>query len=230
MTARSAQDAAACLDELLRSRRSIRAYRNDPVGHATVMEILQVAACAPSNSNTQPWQVHALAGSAIVDVEAAITTLFDSGKTPPPHHFPTQLPETYGTRQADFAARYYQVLGIDRSDVARRATQSRRNFGFFGAPVGLIFTIDACLKPHSWLDLGLYVQSVMLAARARGLDTCPQVSFAPYHDIIAPLLGIPDGQVTVCGMSLGFRDENAEVNSLGMPRRDASEFVRSMGF
>ncbi len=226
----SIDDTAACLDGLLRSRCSVRAFRDEPVPRETVLEILRVAARAPSNSNTQPWQVYALAGEGIRRVEAAITAVFDSGQLPPAHHFPTPLPEAYGARQADFATRYYEALGIDRADATTRARQTRRNFGFFGAPVGLIFTIDACLKPHSWLDLGLYLQSVMLAARARGLDTCPQVSFAPYHAAIAPVLGMPDGQVTVCGMSLGHRDERAPVNAFETPRRDVAGFVRTLGF
>lgn len=226
----SIDDTTACLDGLLRSRGSVRAFRDEAVSRETVLEILRAASRAPSNSNTQPWQVYALAGKAIREVEGAITAVFDSGELPPTHHFPTPLPEAYGARQADFAARYYQALGIDRMDAAARARQTRRNFGFFGAPVGLIFSIDACLKPHSWLDLGLYLQSVMLAARSRGLDTCPQVSFAPYHAVIAPVLGLPEGQVTVCGMSLGYRDERAAVNGFETPRREVGEFVRMMGF
>lgn len=223
-------DTAACLDGLLRSRCSVRAFRDEPVPRERVTEILRVAARAPSNSNTQPWQVYALAGEGIRQVEAAIITVFDSGQLPPSHHFPASLPEAYGARQADFAARYYEALAIDRSDTAARARQTRRNFGFFGAPVGLVFAIDAGLKPHSWLDLGLYLQSVMLAARARGLDTCPQVSFAPYHAVIAPLLGMPSEQVTVCGMSLGYRDERAAVNGLETPREPVESFVRFAGF
>lgn len=226
----SIDDTTACLDGLLRSRGSVRAFRDEAVSRETVLEILRAASRAPSNSNTQPWQVYALAGKAIREMEGAITAVFDSGELPPTHHFPTPLPEAYGARQADFAARYYQALGIDRMDAAARARQTRRNFGFFGAPVGLIFSIDACLKPHSWLDLGLYLQSVMLAARSRGLDTCPQVSFAPYHAVIAPVLGLPEGQVTVCGMSLGYRDERAAVNGFETPRREVGEFVRMMGF
>jgi len=226
----SVAESAACLDSLLRSRCSVRAFRDEPVPRETVLEILRVAGRAPSNSNTQPWHVHALAGEAIRELEAAITAVFDSGQLPPPHHFPVPLPDEYGARQADFAARYYQALDIDRTDAAARARQTRRNFGFFGAPVGLIFSIDACLKPHSWLDLGLYLQSVMLAARSRGLDTCPQVSFAPYHAVIAPVLGMPEGQVTVCGMSLGYRDERAAVNGFETPREDVESFARFVGF
>jgi nitroreductase len=217
-------------DALLRSRRSVRAFRDQPVPRETVLDILRVATHAPSNSNSQPWHVYALAGEAIREIESAITDVFDSGRLPPSNHFPSPLPEAYAARQADFAARYYAALGVERGDAEGRARQTRRNFSFFGAPVGLIFTLDACLRPHSWLDLGLYLQSVMLAARARGLDTCPQVSFAPYHGIIAPLLGMPSGQVTVCGLSLGWRDEQAPVNALGMPRGDVDDFVRTRGF
>jgi nitroreductase len=133
-------------------------------------------------------------------------------------------------RQADFAMRYYGSLGIDRKDAEARTRQTLRNFSFFGAPVGLIFSIDGRLGRHSWLDLGLYVQNVMIAARSRGLDTCPQVSFARFHSLIASHLGMGAEEVTACGMSMGFGDTGASVNQMKMPRQHVSEFVRLAGF
>ncbi|WP_208509843.1 nitroreductase [Variovorax paradoxus] len=134
-----------------------------------------------------------------------------------------------GAARAPLGARLC-ALGIDRADAAARARQTRRNYGFFGAPVGLIFGIDARLARHSWLDLGLFVQNVMIAAKARGIDTCPQVSFAPFHALIAERLGMPPEEVTACGMSMGWGDPSAEVNRMAMPRRAVEDFARFEGF
>ena len=173
---------AHCVDQVLRSRRSTRAYKPDPVSAETILDILDCAATAPSNSNTQPWRVHVLAGAPMRELGDALVASFRENLLPPSFHFPDPLPAEFGERQADFAARYYGCLGIDRQDAAARSSQTEKNFHFFGAPVGLIFSIDARLAAHSWLDLGLFVQNVMIAAGARGLATCPQVSFARFHD------------------------------------------------
>jgi nitroreductase len=226
----SQADIGRCVDEVLQSRRSVRAYRPDPVPRAQVLEILQAAASAPSNSNTQPWRVYVVTGAPMKRLGDALVAAFEEGSFPPSTHFPDPLPAVFCDRQADFAMRYYGSLGIDRGDAAARTRQTLRNFSFFGAPVGLIFTIDARLGRHSWLDLGLYVQNVMIAARARGLDTCPQVSFARFHSLIASHLDIGPEEVTACGMSMGFGDANASVNQVKMPRQHVSEFVRLAGF
>lgn len=223
-------DIANCVDQVLRSRRSTRAYRPQPVRAQLVREILDSAATAPSNSNTQPWRVHALAGAALRELGDALVASFREGRLPPSSHFPDPLPAELGARQADFAMRYYDCLGIERQDGAARARQTEKNFHFFGAPVGLIFSIDARLTAHSWLDLGLFVQNVMIAARARGLATCPQVSFARFHPVIAALLPMAPHHVTACGMSLGFPDESAPVNQVRMPRERASAFAQFSGF
>lgn len=223
-------DIAGCVDEILRSRRSVRAYKPDAVPRDAVLEILQAAATAPSNSNTQPWRVHVLTGAPMQELGAALVAAFREDKLPPSPHFPDPLPSMFCARQADFAARYYGALGIDRQDAAARALQTQRNFTFFGAPVGLIFSIDARLNRHSWLDLGLFVQNVMIAAKARGIDTCPQVSFARFHPVIASCLGMPPEDVTACGMSMGFADTGAQVNQARMPRQRVEEFVRLVGF
>jgi nitroreductase len=223
-------DIAGCVDQVLRSRRSIRAYRPEPVPLATVLEILEVAGAAPSNSNTQPWRVHVLAGAPMQQLGAALVAAFREDRLPPSPHFPDPLPQEFGARQSDFAERYYRSLAIDRQDAQARARQTERNFSFFGAPVGLIFGIDARLNRHSWLDLGLFVQNVMIAARARGLATCPQVSFARFHPVIAAHLRMPADEVTACGMAMGFAEPDANVNRMDMPRRRVEEFVRVAGF
>ncbi len=222
--------AAEAMDAAMRARKSTRAFRADTVSRRQVQEILAIAGSAPSNSNTQPWQVHVLAGAPKRALSAALLEAHEGNSLPAFAHFPDPLPAACGARQDDFGARYYRALGIDRSDAAARARQTGRNFAFFDAPVGLIFTIDAGFKPHSWLDYGLYLQSVMLAATARGLATCPQVSFARYQPVIARELQLPPGQSVVCGMSLGYADDSAAVNHLGMPREPVDSLVTLLGF
>jgi nitroreductase len=226
----SQADVARCVDGVLRSRRSVRAFKPDPVPAGIVRDILQAAASAPSNSNTQPWRVYAVTGESRKVLGDALVAAFQEGKLPPSRHFPDPLPEVFSQRQADFAQRYYDCLGIGRDDAEGRARQTQRNFGFFGAPVGLIFGIDARLTRHSWLDLGLFVQNVMIAARARGLDTCPQVSFARFHAVIASHLPMAPEEVTACGMSLGFAAADARVNRMDMPRQPLEQFVHMAGF
>lgn len=222
--------ATAAMDAAMRTRKSTRAFCSDPVSRQQVEEILAIAGSAPSNSNTQPWQVHVLAGAHKHALSAALLEAHSANQLPPFAHFPDALPPACAARQDDFGARYYSALGIDRADLAARARQTGRNFSFFDAPVGLIFTIDVGLKPHSWLDYGLFVQNVMLAATARGLATCPQVSFARYQTVIARELQLPAGYNVVCGMSLGYADENAAVNHLAMPREPMDKLVTLLGF
>ena len=226
----SQADIGACVEAVMRSRRSVRAYMPAPVSRDLVLDILRAASSAPSNSNTQPWRVYVLTGAPMKALGEALLAASRDGNVPAPTHFPDPLPSVFCGRQADFAERYYGSLGIDRKDAAARARQTQRNFTFFGAPVGLIFSIDARLSRHSWLDLGLYVQNVMIAAKARGLDTCPQVSLARFHAIVASHLEMPAQEVTACSMAMGFGDPDASVNRMHMPRQQVEEFVRLAGF
>jgi nitroreductase len=219
-------DIARCVDGVLQARRSVRAYKVDAVPRSTVMDVLRAASTAPSNSNTQPWRVHVLSGETKRTLGEALVAAFREGRLPTSAHFPDPLPQAFCDRQADFASRYYDSLGIARDDGAARLRQTERNFSFFGAPVGLIFAIDGRLTRHSWLDLGLFVQNVMIAAKARGLATCPQVSFARFHPVIASHLSMDPQDLTACGMSLGFADAEARVNRMDMPRQPLEEFVR----
>ncbi|MDO9435235.1 MAG: nitroreductase [Hydrogenophaga sp.] len=214
----------------MRSRRSLRAFHPKSVPRELLEALLAVAATAPSNSNTQPWRVHALAGASLQTLGDALVAAFRENRLPPSPHFPEPLPEEHAQRQREFGATYYRTLGLDITDMPGRMRQTERNFHFFGAPVGLIFTIDKRLAPHSWLDLGLLVQNVMIAASARGLGSCPQVSFARFHPVIAQHLTLGEHEVTVCGMSLGYPEPDAPINRMSMPRRDVREFVSFESF
>ena len=226
----SQADIARCVGNVLRSRSSVRAYRRQPVTKELVKEILVEASSAPSGANTQPWRLYVLTGAPMKALGDALLAASRSGSAPPPAHFPEPLPDVFRARLQDFGARYYASLGIERHDAPARARQSERNLGFFGAPVGLIFSIDRRLKAHSWIDLGLFAQNLMIAAKARGIDTCPQVSFAPFHEVIAAHLRMPEEEVTAFGMSMGFGDPAAEVNQVRMPRERVEDFARLLGF
>ena len=224
------REIASCVAHVLHSRRAVRAFKAQPLSRELVEEILQDAATAPSGANIQPWRVYVVSGKAKDELADALVAASRAGAALAPAHFPEPLPEVFRARLQDFGSRYYASLGIERHDTPARTRQSERNFSFFGAPVGLIFSIDRRLKPHSWIDLGLFAQNVMIAAKARGIDTCPQVSFAPFHEVLASHLDMPPDEVTAFGMSMGFGDADAKVNQTRMPRERVHDFARLIGF
>ena len=166
-----------------------------------LVEILDVARMAPSNFNSQPWRVHVVEGAAKRALSDAISRAHSANTYPPFSPFPQTPPTDCAARVDDFGCRYYAALGIDRADIAARARRTGQNFLFFGAPVGFIYTIDSALTKHSWLDFGLFIQNVMLAAHARGLATCPRVSFVRCQSIIAEQLKLAPEEAVACGMS-----------------------------
>ncbi|WP_083745645.1 nitroreductase [Variovorax sp. KK3] len=223
-------EARRVMDAVVKSRTAVRAFLPRPVPRSMVMDILDVARFAPSNSNTQPWFVHALQGDAKQRLTEALMRSHESDELPASRHFPSDLPPSCKDRQADFGTRYYRTLGIDRDDATGRYRQTGRNYRFFDAPVGLIFSIDSRLTRHSWLDFGLFLQTLMLAARSRGLDTCPQVSFVRHEPVILDALQLPAGRTIACGMSMGYAAPDAALNRLDMPRAAVDEFASFLGF
>jgi nitroreductase len=221
---------ASIVDAVIKSRRAVRCFRPDAIPRHVIEQILDVARSAPSNSNTQPWRVYVLAGEDKLSLSDALRRAQIEDRHPPLRHLPDPLPEAMRTRQKAFGATYYGALGISKTDIQERARATARNFDFFGAPVGLIFAVDSSLSKYSWLDCGIFIQTVMIAASAVGLNTCPQVSFARYQDIVSTHLGFPAGFDVVCGMSLGFADENSALNSLDMAREPVQGFSRFLGF
>jgi nitroreductase len=145
-------------------------------------------------------------------------------------YYPSEWVSPYLDRRRQVGWALYGLLGIQRGDQERMHAQNRRNFRFFDAPVGLIFTIDRVLQQGSWLDYGMFLQNVILAARARGLDTCPQAAFAQFHRVITEALDIPERQMLVCGMALGYADPAAVENSLQTPREAVDQFAFFQGF
>ena len=220
---------AASVDGVIRSRQTTRAFRPEAVPQAQLIEIFETARTAPSTFNTQPWRMHVLIGEAKHALSEALVQAHTANSQPPYAAIPNPAPAGCASRQDDFGRRYYAVLGIDRTDMAARSRQTARNFVFFDAPVGIIFTIDDSLTKHSWLDYGLFLQNLMIAAHARGLATCPQVSFVRYQSVIATQLGLPANESVVCGMSLGYADDEAALNQMEMPRESLETFAKWYG-
>ncbi len=230
MTAITTESTAA-VDAAITSRRSLRAFLPTPVPRETVEAILGVAARAPSGTNTQPWQVHVLTGAAKEALSADIVAAYDDPAERALHteeyaYYPTEWRSPFIERRRKVGWDLYTLLGIAKTDKTRMHAQHRRNYQFFGAPVGLMFTIDRVMQQGSWLDYGMFLQSVMVAARARGLDTCPQAAFMQFHRIIARHLSLPDSQMLVCGMSLGHADTAAPENTLLTEREPVAGFAR----
>lgn len=222
------QDETAVVDDAITSRRSVRAFLPTAVPDETIRDILRVASRAPSGANMQPWKVYVVTGERKQKLSQAI---LDSGVRPEKieweeyRYYPDQFFEPYLTRRRTVGFALYNLLGIGRREVERMRAQHDRNFTFFDAPVGMIFTIDRRLNAGSWVDHGMFLQNIMIAARGRGLHTCPQAAFAPYHRQIRPLLGIPDEEIVVCGMALGHEDASRPENDLRSERTQLDEFV-----
>ena len=217
------------VDAAIVGRRSIRKFLNQPVDRETVEQILEVSARAPSGTNMQPWHVHVVAAKTMAGLSRDLLDAHYNHQgdySSEYDYYPDTFAEPFKSRRKKVGLDLYGLLGIEKGAVAKMQAQHGRNYLFFDAPVGLIFTIDRSLKIGSWLDYGMFLQNIMIAARARGLDTCPQAAFAKYHKIIRNHLNIADEQIVVCGMSLGLIDEAAIENRLETEREPVAGFAR----
>ena len=224
----------ALVDAAITTRQSLRAFLSTEVPRETLEAILGVAARAPSGTNTQPWKVYVLTGEARSSLSRKIRAAYDDPAERATHteeyaYYPTEWVSPFIDRRRKVGWDLYTLLGIAKTDKARMHAQHSRNYDFFGAPVGLMFTIDRVMRQGSWLDYGMFLQSIMVAARARGLHTCPQAAFTQFHRIICPHIGAPENEQLVCGMSLGHADPGAVENTLATERASVSSFVNFLG-
>lgn len=223
---------AAAVDDAIASRRSMRRYLPTPVSRALIDHILTVASRAPSGTNMQPWQVCALGGDKKAALEEALVDAslnHGDAHTAEFPYYPEQFPEPYKSRRRKVGWDLYGLLEITREDKEKMRQQMARNFLFFDAPVGLIFTIDRVLEIGSWLDYGMFMENIMIAARGHGLHTCPQVAFSKYHTIIREHLDIGQEKIVICGMSIGYADVEAPENTLVTEREPVANFTRYFG-
>lgn len=219
--------------EAIATRRSVRRFLSDPVPRAVVEEILDLAARAPSGTNMQPWRARVLAGAPKDALCQAVLEAFlaeEPGHSQEYPYYPNEFFEPYLSRRRKVGWDLYGLLGITRADKERMKAQHGRNYLFFDAPVGMIFTIDRRLALGSWLDYGMFLENVMIAARACGLDTCPQVAWTHYHRVIRRVLPLDEHEAVVCGMALGKADPDARENALITERTPARDFATFDGF
>ena len=219
------------VDAAITSRRSVRAFLPTPVPEATVRAILEVASRAPSGTNTQPWKVHVVTGAARRRLADAVRAAYDDPAEREQHseeydYYPREWASPYIDRRRKVGWDLYGLLEIGKADKDKMHAQHGRNYAFFDAPVGLIFTIDRIMALGSWLDYGMFLENIMIAARGRGLDTCPQAAFTEFHRVIAHELELGDHEMVVCGMALGVADPDAVVNRLVTERAGVDEFAR----
>jgi nitroreductase len=224
------------VDHAITSRRSIRRFLPTEVSRETLESILRVASRAPSGTNTQPWRVHVLTGGARQGLVDKVTAAFlGSGLVDhhqAPHkeeydYYPSQWVSPYIDRRRKVGWDLYGLLGIAKGDTERMREQQARNFAYFDAPVGLVFTIDRVMGRGSWLDYGMFVQNIMIAARARGLDTCPQAAFNQFHAVIEEHLALDaTKEMVVMSMALGWADPQALDNTLLTEREPVSSFAK----
>lgn len=225
----------ASVDAAIENRFCVRAFAPTPVPRQTVADILRVAARAPSGTNAQPWQVYVLQGASRAALVTQVCAAYDAGAADPQlaaryraeyDYYPSQWIEPYLGRRRQNGWSLYGLLGIAKGDKDKMHAQHRRNYQFFDAPVGLIFTIHRVMGAGSLLDYGMFLQNVMVAARARGLHSCPQAAWNHYGSIILPHVGAGADEKLVCAMALGWPDEQAPVNGFETPREDVERFTR----
>jgi nitroreductase len=215
--------------KLIESRRSIRAFLPEPVPRATIERIIAAAARAPSGTNTQPWHVHVLTGAARERMVEKVCRAFDEEADAHKYeydYYPLEFVEPYLSRRRKVGFALYGLLGIAKGDRDAMKAQHRRNYTFFDAPVGLMFTIDRRMGRGSWMDYGGFMQNLMLAARACGYDTCPQAAWIQFYKIVSAELALPENEQLVCGMALGRADPDAPENALVSERAGLEEYVR----
>jgi nitroreductase len=226
------------VDQAIESRQSMRQFLPTPVPRELIERLLELAARAPSGTNTQPWKVYVMQGESLSALVGKVCSAHDAIRAQPElakefkeayDYYPEQWVSPYIDRRRENGWGLYGLLGIGKGDKDKMHAQQQRNFKFFDAPVGLMFTLDKVMGRGSLVDYGMFMQTLMVAARGHGLHTCPQAAWNGFAKIILPHVGAGEGEMLVCGMSLGYADESAQVNTFRTPRVAASEFTTFLG-
>jgi nitroreductase len=215
------------------SRRSVRAFLSTPVPGSEIRNVLELAARAPSGGNVQPWRLYVLIGEPLGEFKARVLERFATNPAPDPieyHIYPENLWEPHRTQRFRVGEMMYGELGIPREDKGARLNWFRNNFDFFGAPVALFCYVDRRMGPPQWSDLGMYLQTVMLLLRERGLDSCSQECWSIYNRLVAEFLSPPPELLLFCGMAIGYADEAAPVNRLRSERLELADVAELLGF
>ncbi len=222
------------VDQAISSRMSVRAFTSQPVERSVITHLLEVASRAPSGTNTQPWKVYVLQGASRDSLVDKVCAAHDAVRADPTlaaqyveayDYYPEKWVSPYIDRRRENGWGLYGLLGIGKGDKDQMHAQHQRNYRFFDAPVGLMFTIDRVLGRGSMLDYGMFIQSIMVAARGQGLASCPQAAWNGFANIILPHIGAGPDEMLVCGLALGYADETATVNRFHTPRVAVQDFT-----
>ncbi|WP_168417915.1 MULTISPECIES: nitroreductase [Acinetobacter] len=222
------------VDQAITSRHSVRAFKNTPLDTQTIKDILNIASRAPSGNNIQPWKVYVVTGQKrkemIQQVCAAQSQIFEQPEIASHHqetfkYYPEQWTSPFIERRRENGWGLYGLLDIKKGEQQKMQQQHLRNYQLFDAPVGLFFTLSTTLETGSKMDIAMMIQNVMIAAKARGIDSCPQAAWNRFHKIVAKVLGIPENEELVCAVALGYADQTQAVNQLHTPRVPAEEFA-----
>lgn len=222
------------VDAAITSRMSARAFTQQAVPRDLLEQILEVSSRAPSGTNTQPWKVYVLQGASRDSLVEKVCTAHDAVRANPElavnykeeyDYYPTKWISPFIDRRRENGWSLYGLLDIGKADKDKMHAQHQRNYKFFDAPVGLMFTVNRVMGRGSLLDVGMLLQNVMVSARGHGLHTCPQAAWNGFSNIIMPHIGAAEDELLVCGMALGYADASDKVNSFHTPRVPAAEFT-----
>jgi len=219
--------------DAIQQRKSIRAFKSDPVPKETLEKLLDVSQRAPSGTNTQPWHTYVCTGAIRQAIVDDVIEMAKAGGGKGYHdydYYPAKWHDDHNARRRGVGWGLYGLLGIEKGDREAGARQGLRNFQFFDAPVGIFVTTEKYLSKGSWSDTGMYIQTIMLAAKGLGLDTCPQAAWIPFQEVVLKHLGVPDDQILVSGMSVGYADHSKIENTLVSEREPVDQVVRWRGF
>ena len=220
------------VSEAVDRRMSVRSFLPRPVPYETVYEILDIARRAPSGGNVQPWEVHVLAGEALENLKADVAKKIQSGERETNQYdiYPQKLWEPHRSYRFKCGEDLYALIGVTRENKAGRLVQYAENYKCFGAPVAMFFSLNRNFGPPQWSDVGMLMQTIMLLAVERGLDTCPQESWSDFPDTVAIHCGLRDEVILFAGMAMGYRDPDHPLNRLRTDRAAVEDFATFKGF
>jgi nitroreductase len=216
------------VSEAVNSRRSMRTFKLDPVPRGDIEWIIGTASRAASNGNLQPWKLYVTEGKARERLSHAILKALDDGDLGPGGEYdvyPKEFSPVYDQRRKLVGKQLYTLLGVPRGDAPGMQKQFRRNFLFFDAPVGMILCVERRMGGGQWIDCGIFLDQLMLLAREKGLHTCPQAAFSRVQHVVRRELGIPDDQIVICGLALGYAEPEAVPNNLITERAPLRDFT-----
>jgi nitroreductase len=216
------------VSEAILSRHSMRVFHDKPVPRDLLEKMIDVSRYAASNGNVQPWKLYVTSGAARQRLSAAIIHAIRTGDQGPGAEYdvyPREFTPVYDQRRKKVGKDLYTLLNVPKGDAEGMQRQFLKNFEFFGAPTGMILTVERRMGNGQWIDCGIFLDNLMLMARELGLHTCPQAAFSRYQHVVRRELAIPDDEIVICGLAVGYADAAEVPNNLVTERAAVSDFT-----